>query len=82
MKNNELFNLITNMIEYYREYGINSSEGVNELLNLADFSSYEVSRLVNNFHYMNMNIADHAGIPVLKQILQQIEIEEMQAATN
>jgi len=65
--NNEIKNHIENMLAEYRENGSFQQSSLDQLLELADFAEYEVSRLINKFHYINTKIANNGGVPVLKQ---------------
>jgi hypothetical protein len=70
MVNEYLKTHINNMLEYYRWHDRFNSEDLDLLMELADFTEYEISKLINKFHYINTRIADNGGVPVLKQILQ------------
>lgn len=64
--------LIEIMFNEYREMQHFTNENIEQLLNLADFQEYEVSRLINKFHYINTEIADNGGVPILKQIYNML----------
>lgn len=72
MINEYLKTHINNMLEYYRWHDRFKSKDLDLLMELADFTGYEISKLINKFHYINTRIADNGGVPVLKQILQLI----------
>ena len=72
MINEYLKTHIDNMLEYYRWHLYFNSEDVETLIQLADHTEHEVSKLINKFYYINTKIADNGGVPVLKQILQLI----------
>jgi hypothetical protein len=61
---------INNMLEYYRWHDCFNSEDINTLMQLADYTEYEISKLINKFYHINTKIVDNGGAPVLKQILQ------------
>lgn len=65
--NEQLKKHIENMLAEYRENGSFSKSSLDQLLHLADFAEFEVSKLINKFHYINTKIADNGGVPVLKQ---------------
>ena len=65
--------LIENMIQEYRENASFSNSSLELIMNLADFQDYEVSRLINKFHYINTEITSNGGVPVLKQIYNMIQ---------
>jgi hypothetical protein len=70
MVNEYLKTHINNMLEYYRWHDCFNSEDLDLLMQLADYTALEISKLINKFHYINTRIADNGGVPVLKQILQ------------
>lgn len=76
MKNNQLALHINSMLNEYNQTQSFSNESLDQLLNLADYTTFEVSKLINKFHYINTQIADNGGIPVLKAILKELSTLE------
>lgn len=71
-KNNEVKSTINSMLDYYRSNNCFTPESIDELMFLADFADDEVGKLINKFHYINTNITDSGGVPVLKQVLEMV----------
>ena len=70
MVNEYLKTHINNMLEYYRWHDRFKKTDIEILLQLTDYTDNKISYLINKFYYINTNIADNGGAPVLKQILQ------------
>ncbi|MED3563796.1 hypothetical protein [Bacillus xiapuensis] len=73
MVNKQLKALILLMLNEYRGKNSFSKPNLETILQLADFTELEISRLINKFHYINTRIADNGGIPILKDILSILE---------
>ncbi|AJA41516.1 hypothetical protein AXJ14_gp197 [Geobacillus virus E3] len=72
MVNEYLKTHINKMLEYYRWHDCFNNEDINTLMQLADYTEYEICKLINKFYHINTKIVDNGGVPVLKQILQLI----------
>lgn len=77
MVNEYLKTHISDMLEYYNWCGRFDDVQVEILVQLADYTSYEINKLIKKFNRLNTKIMENGKtvdfqVPVLKQILQLI----------
>lgn len=63
---------INNMLEYFGWHDRFNSKDIEILMQLADYTEHKISKLINQFHFINTKIADNGGAPILKEILKLI----------
>lgn len=68
----QLKSLIESMMDYYRNYDHFEECDLNEIVNLSEYQTTEVRKLIQKFYMINTTIAENGGVPVLKQIYKMI----------
>ncbi|MED0649940.1 hypothetical protein P9246_10740 [Aeribacillus pallidus] len=71
IQKNRLRELVSSMMEEYREKDSFSPEKRELLLSFSEIADEEISKLIKKFYDIN-NIVDNGGFPVLKRIFYSL----------